>query len=82
MFQTYYQANIYKNTYCEPAISYILTRQKMCCKGVVITSFNQGKSNPEGTENRSAITESDGERVEKSIGKLAHPGRLGSRQVA
>jgi hypothetical protein len=29
----------------------------------------------------SAIMESDGERVEKSIGKPARPGRLGSRQV-
>ena len=29
-----------------------------------------------------AIMESDGERFEKSIGKPAHPGRLGSRQVA
>ena len=29
-----------------------------------------------------AIMESDGERFEKSIGKTAHPGRLGSRQVA
>jgi len=29
-----------------------------------------------------AIMESDGERVEKSIGKPAYPGRLGSRQVA
>jgi hypothetical protein len=29
-----------------------------------------------------AIMESDGERFENSIGKPAHPGRFGSRQVA
>jgi hypothetical protein len=33
-------------------------------------------------DHTSAIVESDGEHVEKSIGKPAHPGRLGSRQVA